>query len=401
VYIRSYKPGELSKDLALHGRDYIVQRFQDVWGIDRSNEITLDSIHNRRNLIALEGSEVIGWLGVHEDGELVNGCGGPGHSSYSLIMLLKHLFQDSSSQSRQYYAFVPIDYLASAGCCIKAGMHLPDSIPAEFVAKAYGNKVVTLIKLVYNCTNESVIPDARQSQYERLTRLKCIIKEYAKPSKPRQFLKLLVEARKRLTDRLSFLSLHLGIDADLALRQFSLIPKFLLSVPISLLYYILALHILGRDVPTYWNFLAQRKSEQDREELVRYLEISKEALSKMASEVDSNNKEILEYIKENEDEDKFYSASQAKIILEKQEFSIDLLSKIFAGYSSNLQDGIDSGKDSIQKYTIVLYYMSKAPPYNPADFNKLVDKDILRADCNQEDCVVKTLKEYVEGTLTK
>lgn len=400
VYVRSYKPGELSKDLAVHGKDYIVQRFQDVWGIDRSNEITYESIHNRRNLIALEGSEVIVWLGVNEDGELVNGCGGPGHSSYILIMLLKHLFQDSSSQLRQYYAFVPIDYLASAACCIKAGMRLPDSIPAEFVAKAYGNKVVTLIKLVYNCTNE-FIPDTRKSQYQRLTRLKHTIKEYAKPSKPRQLLKLLIESRKRLTDRLSFLSLHLGIDADLALRQFSLIPKFLLRVPISLLYYILALHILGRDVPAYWNFLTQGKSEQDREELIRYLDISKDALGGMANEIKTNNVHILDYIKTEGNQEKFYSDSQAKIILDKQKLSIDLLSMIFSGYSNNLQEGIDSGIDSMQKYALVLYYMSKAPPYNPADFNRLVNNVILRASCNQDPCVGEVLTKYVQGTLPK
>jgi hypothetical protein len=401
VYVRSYNPGELSEDLARHGKSYIVQRFHDTWGIDRSNEITLDSIHNRRNLIALEGSEVIGWLGVNEDGELVNGCGGPGHSSYILIMLLKHLFHDMPPQLRQYYALVPIDYLASAACCIKAGMHLPDSIPAEFVAKAYGSKVVTLIKLVFNYPNEPIIPDTRESQYERLKLLKCKIKEYAKPSKPRQVLKLLVEWRKRFTDRLAFLSLHLGIDADLALRQFSLIPKFLLSIPISLLYYILALHILGRDVPTYWNFLTQRKSEQDRAELIQYLDISKDALLEMAREVKHNNKQILDYIKNKMNKDMFYSDSQAKIILDKQELSIDLLSKIFSGYSSKLRDGIDSGAESIQKYTVVLSYMSKDSPYNPADFNKLVDKQVLSENCIYEYCVGKTLQEYIQGTLNK
>jgi hypothetical protein len=396
MYVSSYEPGELSEALTLHGKEYIVRRFKDVWGIDRGNEITLASIQNRRNLIALEGSEVVGWLGVNEDGEIVNGCGGPGRSSYILITLLKHLFEDSLSVSHQFYAFVPIDYLASAACCIKAGMFLPDSIPPEFAVKAYGKKVVTLIKLVYYKTPESLILNSSQSQNEKLTQLKVLIKDYAKPSKPRQFLKSLLEIKKRFSDRLAFLSLHLGIDAELALKQFSLIPKILLCIPLSLFYYFVALQILGHDVQKHWDFLTQKKSEQDRTELVKYLEVSERALEKINLQVAENNKLITGFTG---NEDKKVILFPFESILEKQKTSLELLSKIIAGYSGNLKKGIDSGEEPIALYTEVLRYMSSEEPYNLVDFTYRIHDEDIRPSCNSELCVRESLTKYVTRAL--
>jgi hypothetical protein len=206
----------------------------------------------------------------------------------------------------------------------------------------------------------------------------------------------LLEIKKHFSDRLAFLSLHLGIDAELALKQFSLIPKILLCIPISLFYYFVALQILGHDVQKHWDFLTQKKSEQDRTELVKYLEVSERALEKINLQVAENNKLITGFTG---NEDKQVKLFPFESILEKQKTSIELLSKIIAGYSGNLKKGIDSGEEPIALYTEVLRYMSSEEPYNLVDFTyKIYDEDI-RPRCNSELCVRESLTKYVTRAL--
>lgn len=390
MYIVDYKPFELTEDLASCGKNYIVRRFQDVWGIDRSHEIDTDSLISRRNLVAFEGHDVIGWLGVAPDGELVHGCGGPGRSSFILIGLLDHLLGQSRNDQEVYYAYVPVDYLASAACCIKAGMSLPKGVPV-LKQKAYEKKIITLIRLAFPGCNTS-------SPRVRLDELKqCIQERQINSSHWRLLRKKVQNAFANCCKR--------ALDWS---KQYPFVPITSMAFAISLVYY--AIFVLARyDIPSYVDFLTQKKSEQDREELLQYLSVSEEALKKMNQQISENVIFINGYIGNNnidninDDKPAFFSDES---VLNKQQTSMKLFAKIIQAFSSDISKGIDSADTPIRLYAAVLQYLSddnvydsKRYPYN--QFAKEIKLDQKLDDCLKDpDCVREQLEEYIDRTIT-
>lgn len=79
----------LAQDLLNQGVEFIHRPFLEVWGIYRS-DVTNESVFKRKNLILIENSKLVGWLGIESDGELTNACIETGYKEIeNLINLIK------------------------------------------------------------------------------------------------------------------------------------------------------------------------------------------------------------------------------------------------------------------------------------------------------------------------
>ncbi len=141
--VRYFPNNSLPTSLLKEGLIFIRRRFQEVWGIYRS-DVTIERIKIRKNFIIFDYSKLVGWLGLEDSGELTNACIKKTYKGVeNLIFLIKKSYE--FSPQKYLYARVPIHRTAPALAFLKAGMKL--SIPPELTQLKYLEKEVILVKL--------------------------------------------------------------------------------------------------------------------------------------------------------------------------------------------------------------------------------------------------------------
>ena len=350
-----YRPRSLPEKLAQQGSLYIVKRFKDEWSIDRTEDITVDAILDRTNLVAFEGGKIVGWLGVTLEGEMVNGCAGPARSGSILRALIKRLFAENPRSN--YYAFVPVEYLACAYLCIQAGMELSSNNNPELLRKTYGENIISLIKLVSSPfpSTEPVI--RRKICQDRINNLHDAINS-----------KVSAGPWLRLTRRLFGKLWQLKKSTqDFGSDQDSLFMQVMLSLGASFGYYLAFLSILGHNIPNYFDFLSKKKSVTDRQELRQYLEVSAVALNNIKKQIENNDVVINDFFKvaaTPNNTNSFLSTMQKQnSVSHKQKESIRFMSEILDGYRADIETGREFGGRATAKYIAVLQFMSEEDPY--------------------------------------
>ncbi|MFM7463870.1 MAG: hypothetical protein ACKO28_00060 [Cyanobium sp.] len=341
-----YKPRSLPEKLAQQGLLYIVKRFKDEWSIDRSEDITVDAILDRTNLVAFEGGKIVGWLGVSLEGEMVNGCAGPARSGSILRALIKRLFAENPRSN--YYAFVPVEYLACAYLCVQAGMELSSNNNPELLRKTYGENIISLIKLVSSPFPSTDPVIRRRICRDRINNLHDAINS-----------KVSAGPWLRLTRRLKKSTQDFGSD------QASLFMQVMLSLGASFGYYLAFLSIFGHNIPNYFDFLSKKKSVTDRQELRQYLEVSAVALNNIKKQIETNDVVINDFFKvaaTPNNTNSFLSTMQDSVS-HKQKESIRFMSEILDGYRADIETGREFGGRATAKYIAVLQFMSEEDPY--------------------------------------
>lgn len=133
----------LPPHLLKEGIKFIRRRFQEVWGIYRT-DVTYDLVLRRKNIVLFDNSKIVGWLGIESDGELTNACiekkyGG----GNTLIGLIEKAYRSASF--KYMYANVPIKKTASARAFLTSGMQLEK---APYLTKLiYPEKEVIVVRL--------------------------------------------------------------------------------------------------------------------------------------------------------------------------------------------------------------------------------------------------------------
>ncbi len=121
--IQVWDRNTLSPSRCNAGVDFIRRRFLEVWGIYRS-DVTRSRVMERRNLIMLDNTRIVGWLGLERDGELTNACIEHGyHGALRLSALIVEAYRIAGR--RHVYANVPLVNGRFAGIFLQNGMRLP------------------------------------------------------------------------------------------------------------------------------------------------------------------------------------------------------------------------------------------------------------------------------------
>ncbi len=132
------------------GLSFIRRRFSESWGIFRS-DVDYDRIYNRSNIVLTKNGEIVGWLGLEADGELVNACIEKGMYG---VPLLERMIRDfyTFTDNEYYYAETPILKSGSARIFLMAGMHLKQPLHKHTIS--YPERKVDLVRLeVYRSEN--------------------------------------------------------------------------------------------------------------------------------------------------------------------------------------------------------------------------------------------------------
>jgi len=131
----------------------IITSFHTRWGINR-NDVTDDLIKSRLCAVAFENSEIIGYAGLEDSGEFVNGCSVEGiNGIYLLASMVKKLLKYSGMKGFLYFAFSPkIDKAIPLTAYFATDGHL--SISNEIVIKDYDSKKITLHRLNFFSENK-------------------------------------------------------------------------------------------------------------------------------------------------------------------------------------------------------------------------------------------------------
>ncbi len=84
VEINFWLEYSLSASLLTAGVELIRRRFFEVWDVYR-REVTEESLYRRKNLTLFDGPNLIGWLGIEDDGEFTNACIETGYHGIALL----------------------------------------------------------------------------------------------------------------------------------------------------------------------------------------------------------------------------------------------------------------------------------------------------------------------------
>lgn len=152
IKITAWGPGALSKGVIKQGVCFVRSRFKDEWGIFRT-DVTEDMLMKRINVVAISDGEIVGWLGVSEDKELVNGCV---DKKLNGVFVLRRLISVAISKvGLPVYAFVPTSKLGSAAACLLTGQKC--LISENILKKKYKGKTILLRKL-------TILPEREKSE---------------------------------------------------------------------------------------------------------------------------------------------------------------------------------------------------------------------------------------------
>jgi hypothetical protein len=175
--IKYYPSGTLSSEQIRSGLKFIRRRFFEDWSIKRI-DVNFNTIKNRVNILLYDRENLIGWLGIESDGEIVNCCIDEKYDGvYHLQELIKEAYK--SFPQKHFYAHVPIEQLGSACAFIKTGMKL-DELP-KIDIKEYQGKSIKLVKLNYEVTRKEFNVEDEYLE-EMLNRIKAIETRNTSPS---------------------------------------------------------------------------------------------------------------------------------------------------------------------------------------------------------------------------
>ncbi len=145
--IKYYPPETLSSEQVRLGLKFIQRRYFEEWSVNRTDDIDVNKIKKRANVLLYDRKNLIGWLGIESDGEIVNCCIDEKYNGvYYLQMLIKEAYNKSFPQTH-FSANVPTKQLGSACAFIKTGMRLDE--PPITKIKEYQDKTIKLVKLCY------------------------------------------------------------------------------------------------------------------------------------------------------------------------------------------------------------------------------------------------------------
>jgi hypothetical protein len=122
---RKYRYISLSQEETLDStllaaRSFVVARFEEEWGIYRT-DITVGSISPNHHLAAVLNNSIIAWIDVAPNGELCHACVKDGVPGFPVLSRLIHRAY-TLFPGRAFYAYVPILRLASAAIFCRCGM---------------------------------------------------------------------------------------------------------------------------------------------------------------------------------------------------------------------------------------------------------------------------------------
>ena len=110
IKIKLFDKNTLDSVLVQYIHTLIASSFKKRWDINR-NDVTEDIIKSRLCAVAFKNSEIIGYVGLEDDGEFVNGCCVEGidiNGIYLLASMVKELLKHSRKQGHYlYFAFSP------------------------------------------------------------------------------------------------------------------------------------------------------------------------------------------------------------------------------------------------------------------------------------------------------
>ena len=173
--LKHWKKNSLPEDLLNAVYAFTNRRFNEVWGINRT-DITKEMIFSRENISLMDDGKIIGWLGIEPDGELDNGCIERGTGGvYHLQKLVEYAATVKGAGRTKLFALVPLDKLNSALSCLRAGMVVSE--PFEQTSMQYSDAAnspftVTLIKLAFPLLEENKPKASRHSVNRQMKLLK-------------------------------------------------------------------------------------------------------------------------------------------------------------------------------------------------------------------------------------
>jgi len=164
MILKVFKKSALDEEHCKICISLIRRRFKKRWGIDRK-DITIEMIQCRINAVAYDGNRIVGFLGMEDTGELVNGCAEKEiNGIYLLAKLARKIVEENQGNAYFYFAYFPIKDLAipySSFIATKGYL----SISSKIIRKKYDNKEISLRKI-------KLFTDERISKSELLKKLK-------------------------------------------------------------------------------------------------------------------------------------------------------------------------------------------------------------------------------------
>lgn len=146
-----YHPDTLTKVQIRLGIDFILRRFKEEWSVDRTADINEIKLKKRANVLLYDSGNLVGWLGIEEDGEIVNCCIEKGYNGIDCLQkLIKEAYK--SFPNKSFHAHVPTERLSSAIAFIKTGMRL-DETPQSKTIK-YKEVPIKLVRLIFEKTRK-------------------------------------------------------------------------------------------------------------------------------------------------------------------------------------------------------------------------------------------------------
>lgn len=175
--IKYYPSGTLSSEQIRSGLEFIHRRFFEEWSINRI-DINGKTLRNRANVLLHDNNNLIGWLGIESDGEIVNCCIDEKYNGVYLLQMLIKKAYDSFPQTH-FSANVPTKQLGSACAFLKTGMKLDE--PPQITIKEYKERSIKLVRLI-NEHNKKDLQTKDKNLKKILGRIKVI--EATKTSLP-------------------------------------------------------------------------------------------------------------------------------------------------------------------------------------------------------------------------
>ncbi|MCK5831743.1 MAG: hypothetical protein KAH20_15725 [Methylococcales bacterium] len=165
-----WPPGELPEELDDIIYKFICRRFKDEWSINRT-DISYEIINNRKNIIVVNKSSIVGYLGIEADGELVNGSieKGKGLLGIKRLQALIELAVRTKKNNVNLYAFVPVVKTGAAAACFLMGMIVQEPVILKKVN--YQKKTIILIKLVFPLKINEALFNSRYHAKQQLKKL--------------------------------------------------------------------------------------------------------------------------------------------------------------------------------------------------------------------------------------
>ena len=151
--IKIYDKNTLDSSTIISIHNLIVTSFLRRWGIYR-NDVTLGFIKSRLCAVAFDDNQIIGYAGLEDSGEFVNGCAVENvNGIYLLASLVKKLLQYSGKQGYLYFAHSPkIDKAIPLTAYIATNGYL--SITNEVIKKKYNSKIIVLHRINFFSENK-------------------------------------------------------------------------------------------------------------------------------------------------------------------------------------------------------------------------------------------------------